>query len=467
MVKGDVVGVLKWENTVSPEGFSEDDFDLAKKLAPFIAIALKAMNAREDYEKHRQETLKNLTLALLSPFEPRKLYQQIVDKTAELLEADLCSMWLCSNDRKELRLAASHGVKSDEEKTPRYVLNWNARSDNEIKGLTAWIAIRKTKYFARYFKDLEKHPAHRGAWDVAQWENEPQKQFGSLYAVPLIVDNQVHGVLKIERKQNKPPFSDVDRATFDVMADFIELALDLSNRLRQDIVFDFFHLLREPSSNCLMSFSALRAELNRPDGPRSDRINNRLQELANNLESIRGWTGNVYALASGKVSGQIDETRGVSLYTLIESSIIEIDYAISGFNYDIPMAASHYHILLTPLEEKKMNVVLFNILHNSIKFSGNSRNITFLISESDGILKLSIKDKGQGIPEEELAYVFDAYFKRSVKKWPESMGLGLTTVDRLLREFNWSKDLKSSSTDGTEFIIFIPKERWEHHGNIR
>jgi signal transduction histidine kinase len=461
LVQNNAVGVLKWENSENPDGFSDEDFELAKKLAPFIAIALEAMNVRENQEKHRQGVLRELTVSLLRPFQPRELYQQIVDTTASLLNADLCSMWLCDGDRKILRLAAAHGVKSKEEETPVYQLEWNAKSDEQITGLTAWVAIRGRPYFARYFEDLKKHPSWKGMWDKAQWEDKPQEHFGSLYAVPLIVNNIVLGVLKIERRQPKPPFSDVNRTLFDVMADFIELGLELSSRLRQDVVFDFFHLLRQPASSCLMAFSELRREFGSPERARPERINKRFEQLARNLESIRGWTNNVYALASGRVTGEGEASKEIGLQRLIDDVIKELKYAFPEFGYKISDEITSYSILLTPLEEKKFHVILFNILDNSLKFSGDKPEIEISLAQNiNGQLALNIKDKGQGIPTEELPYIFDPYFKRSVEKWPESMGLGLTTVDRLLKEFHWNKRVESRIHEGTEFTIFIPKERW-------
>jgi signal transduction histidine kinase len=463
LVEDNVVGVLKWENSLNPEGFSDDDFNLAKDLAPFIAIALQAMNVREEHEKNRQGILKGLTVALLSPFEPKKLYKQIVDTTADLLYADLCSMWLCDSDRRVLRLAAAHGVRSKEEDVPVYQLNWGAKYDKDIQGVTAWVAIRGKPYFARYFEDLAKHPSHRGAWDSAQWDGQPDKHFGSLYAAPLIVNNLVHGVLKIERSQEKPSFSDVDKAIFDVMANFIELALDLSSRLRQDVVFDFFHLLKQPASNCLMSFSELRRELNRQDGIRPERIEKRLDELSRNLQSIRGWTNNVYALASGRVTGRDEVAAEIKVQKLLDDVIRELKYVFPDFECEIGKEIESYQLLLTPLEEKKFHVILFNILDNSIKFSAKQYKVYISVAQNNNLLALTIKDTGQGIPIDEIPLIFDAYFKRSVKKWPESMGLGLTTVDRLLKEFNWTKHVMSKINEGTEFTIFVSEDRWRNY----
>lgn len=461
IVQNNIVGVLKWENSINQTKFSDEDFELAKKLAPFLAIALEAMNVRENQEKRRQEILRELTISLLSPFEPKKLYQQIVDTTATLLNADLCSMWLCDIDRNRLRLAAAHGVKSKEEAIPVYQLNWDAKYDKEIEGVTAWVAIRGKPYYARYFEDLRKHPSWKGMWDKAQWEEKPQDYFGSLYAVPLIVNNITLGVLKIERRQTVPPFSDFNKTVFNLIANFVELGLELSSRLRQDVVFDFFHLLKQPGSNCIMALSELRREFSRSEGYRPDRMNKRFEQLAMNLESLRGWINNVYALATGMVTGRGEVPNEVKLVQLIDNVIKDLRYVFPKFEYKLSDQIKLYTLLFNQLEEKKFQVILFNILHNSIKFSGDKPEIEASIArDNKNQLALTIKDKGRGIPSEDLSYIFDPYFKRSVEKWPESMGLGLTTVDRLLKEFYFDKTVKSALGKGTEFTIFIPKDRW-------
>ena len=69
-----------------------------------------------------------------------------------------------------------------------------------------------------------------------------------------------------------------------------------------------------------------------------------------------------------------------------------------------------------------------------------------------------ISDNGKGISPQDLPRVFDRYFTRGVESWPTSMGLGLSTVDRLLRGLGWGRNIESEVGKGTQFHIFIPQE---------
>jgi signal transduction histidine kinase len=73
-------------------------------------------------------------------------------------------------------------------------------------------------------------------------------------------------------------------------------------------------------------------------------------------------------------------------------------------------------------------------------------------------IELVIRDNGRGISPDDLLHVFEPYFSKGVDKWPASMGLGLSTVDRLLGELNWQKQIDSEVGIGTKFYITIPKE---------
>ena len=69
-----------------------------------------------------------------------------------------------------------------------------------------------------------------------------------------------------------------------------------------------------------------------------------------------------------------------------------------------------------------------------------------------------IRDNGRGISPDDLLHVFEPYVSRGADKWPDSMGLGLSTVERLLGELNWQKWIESEVGVGTKFFIIIPKE---------
>jgi len=179
--------------------------------------------------------------------------------------------------------------------------------------------------------------------------------------------------------------------------------------------------------------------------------------MAKNLESIRGWTNNVYALASARITDEKENKTNISLISHIQDAIKDLKQTFPEFEYEINKEVEKYAVSHSLLEKKKFHVILYNVLNNSIKYSESNPNIKIWTEETkEGFLSLNIEDNGKGISSEEKKFIFDPYFTRAAKKWPGSMGLGLTTVERLLQEFEYKKEVLSEVNKGTIFKIKIP-----------
>ncbi len=283
--------------------------------------------------------------------------------------------------------------------------------------------------------------------------------FGCLYAVPLIdVNGDAFGVLKIENGFNQPKFDAVDRATFDLMADFIALALEFNSRLHADIVYDFFHLLKQPATNAIGTLADLRRELK--GKRREERISSRLDMLARNLATLRIWILNVYGLATAQ-----NETPGmphemVSIKDVLAVAAGNMQNLFDDFNCNLD-EVENISINLTQLKRQKVDAILFNILDNSYKYTAEkNKDIRAIARCEDGKLILTLQDNGRGIAPEELPLIFNKGFTRGYKteKWPTSLGLGLSTVARLMEELGWERKIESQVGEYTRFIITIPEE---------
>ncbi len=447
-----VIGVLKIES--APNGFSRIDRQLAEGLMPFVAIALRTMEERENHEQSRQRALRNLTAAL-SRQDPNTFNQVVVEQTAEMLKAKICSLWLLDKRESKLKLGANYGVIIKQD-IPEYKINWNAAKDEDIEGLTPWVLIRKRAFYGEQHQDLVQHPSWKGRWDKEQWA---KANFGCLYAVPLIdVQGDAFGVLKIENGFNQPKFDAVDRATFDLMADFISLAFAFNSRIGAGVVYDFFHLLKQPATNAIGALADLRRELT--GSRREARIASRLDMLAKNLATLRVWILNVYGLATAQDERPDTPHETISIKDVLAVASGNMQNLFDDFSCNLDRVPD-YSIKLTRLKRQKVDAILFNILDNSYKYTEEkNRDIRAIARCEDAKLTLTIQDNGRGIPPEELPLVFNKGFTRGQKneRWPTSLGLGLTTVARLMEELGWERKIESQVGEGTRFIITIPEE---------
>jgi signal transduction histidine kinase len=102
--------------------------------------------------------------------------------------------------------------------------------------------------------------------------------------------------------------------------------------------------------------------------------------------------------------------------------------------------------------------VLENLVRNAIKFTPEGGEVTIAIAERPEALAVTVADNGPGIPDEDIARIFDRFY-RSVggeEARSDSSGLGLAIVKRIL-DLHGSRITVTSKIDkGTRFEFELP-----------
>jgi len=107
--------------------------------------------------------------------------------------------------------------------------------------------------------------------------------------------------------------------------------------------------------------------------------------------------------------------------------------------------------------------ILLNLLSNAVKFTDIGKvqlNISVHDFERNHLmLNISIKDTGIGIPEEKIRSIFEKFTKLKpsfLSNRYMGVGVGLSIVQKLIRELNGSIDVESKEGNGTTFTCLIP-----------
>jgi CheY-like chemotaxis protein len=113
-------------------------------------------------------------------------------------------------------------------------------------------------------------------------------------------------------------------------------------------------------------------------------------------------------------------------------------------------------------DHKKWDKIIYNLLSNAIKFTPEGKNIEVNLEEvyheEEAHIKLSVKDEGIGIPEEELSHIFDRFYQvgHSGTQVQQGTGIGLSLVKELVQLQKGSIEVFSKLGKGTTFQILMP-----------
>lgn len=108
-------------------------------------------------------------------------------------------------------------------------------------------------------------------------------------------------------------------------------------------------------------------------------------------------------------------------------------------------------------DRTKIEQVLNNLVTNAIKFSYPRKTVEIIIDETSQGVKISVRDEGQGIPEEEINKLFTPFGKTSVQPTAgeSTTGLGLSIVKKIIDAHNSKIFVDSKVGKGTTFYFNI------------
>ncbi|MBP3578000.1 MAG: HAMP domain-containing protein [Lachnospiraceae bacterium] len=96
------------------------------------------------------------------------------------------------------------------------------------------------------------------------------------------------------------------------------------------------------------------------------------------------------------------------------------------------------------------------IVDNAIKFSKDGASIYINIEENENI-RVSIRDEGVGITEEELPYIFEKFYKSKLRQNAKGSGLGLAIARQICLKHDGTIQVESKVGEGTTFTFTFPK----------
>ncbi|KFG67516.1 HAMP domain-containing sensor histidine kinase [Microvirga sp. BSC39] len=97
------------------------------------------------------------------------------------------------------------------------------------------------------------------------------------------------------------------------------------------------------------------------------------------------------------------------------------------------------------------------VVPNAMKYSRHDQSIDITARPEDGMIRITVKDRGIGIPERDLPFVLQPFFRgRNAKKLPGT-GLGLGLAWYILKLHGGNLEVESRERRGTKVSLIVPE----------
>jgi len=113
--------------------------------------------------------------------------------------------------------------------------------------------------------------------------------------------------------------------------------------------------------------------------------------------------------------------------------------------------------LMVYADANRIDQVVINFVNNAIKYAPASKKIHAKIEKINNVVRVSVSDKGPGIPPEKIPYLFDRYYRADSSGVQYSgLGLGLYISAEIIKKHNGKIGVDSEIGKGATFWFTLP-----------
>lgn len=224
--------------------------------------------------------------------------------------------------------------------------------------------------------------------------------------------------------------------------------LEKQDQLRKSLTADVAHELRTPLTTIQSHLEAFQDGIWEPTPDKLQVCHDqvlRLVRLISDLENLAAVENPMVQL----------KTEIVSLNDIVEKSLntVSSQFRHKGLSADL---ISTNDVWITG-DRSRLVQVFVNLISNAFKYtSSGSIHIEVLKENAEGVVIVS--DTGMGIPEDELSYIFERFYRgeKSRNRKTGGAGIGLAVVKAIVDAHAGSIHVESEINKGTTFRVRLP-----------
>ena len=252
-----------------------------------------------------------------------------------------------------------------------------------------------------------------------------------------------------ERISGKSSTTEINQLTTTV--NNLAESLEKQEVLRKRLTGDVAHELRTPIATLQ---SHMEAMIDGIWAPNTERLKScheeivRISKMVGDLEKLTKYESENLILDK--------ELFDVSELTFRLVQNFEGEFLNKGLKIDFIGESSEIYA-----DKDKISQVIVNLISNALKYTPEGGAVEVGIEPSGNVIKIIVKDNGPGIPEEDLPFIFERFYRadKSRNRLTGGSGIGLTISKAIVIAHGGTIEVQSGSGSGTVFTVSIPARR--------
>lgn len=226
------------------------------------------------------------------------------------------------------------------------------------------------------------------------------------------------------------------------------------DELQRDLIANVSHDLRTPLT-MIKAYTEMIRDLS---GDKKEKREEHLKIIIEETDRLALLVNDMLDLS------KLENGRQTLNYTTfdINSKLRDIIERYKGFSE--PMGYTINFTNETPVLVKcdsvKIEQVIYNLINNAVNYTGEDKQIYVTQETDDEYVKITIRDTGKGISEDNMHQIFNKYYRcEKTKREVVGTGLGLSIVKAILKRHNFPFGVQSTVGTGTSFWFKVKRDK--------
>ena len=272
---------------------------------------------------------------------------------------------------------------------------------------------------------------------------------------PIIETNEAARELSRARYQ-RPPHSGGYREIAELNDTLVQTAEDLRKveDLQRELIANISHDLRTPLTMIEGYAEAMRDIPDEITPENMQIIIDETERLSTMVNEVLDFS----RLRTGSL--ELTMTR-FNLTELIRKIVERISRmtAVEGYTVTFEAAGDAF----VNADSGRISQVIYNLAGNALTYTGADKTVRIRQERKDGMIRITIADSGEGIPPEELPFIWDRYYRsrENHKRAVIGSGLGLNICRGILENHHAPYGAETPPEGGTVFWFALPEDKQE------
>jgi signal transduction histidine kinase len=282
----------------------------------------------------------------------------------------------------------------------------------------------------------------------------------SWLCLPLAIRDETYGAITLAMAESGRNFGegDIDRmmelarrcSTAIENARLYQLAQEAISA-REEFLSVAAHELRTPISAILLTLYGLQRLTQAPE---LESISKKIVQIIQQFDRLTALVDRLLDVSRIRI-GQLDlQPAEFNLAECVRD--VAARFMESGSRVGCDVRVETPPAVVGVWDQMRLEQVVTNLLTNAIKFC-EGKPIDVALSAADGVVSLSVRDSGTGIPKDRLAFIFERFERGVSARNYGGLGLGLYVTRQIVEAHGGSIDVESRLGGGSVFRVHLPR----------